>query len=151
MDSGRPHFCCRSASSLEASLSNSQHRMEAQLRDDLLPGPQCRTPAMKMSRESHPNPKPSNSNNFLAVPADQVGIWASSLCMIHCILTPVVLSISAVSVHSFRGANSSHVGFIDSPRGRHSTCKGVPKTQKDASALVDGDRTGLHIFWRVVG
>lgn len=82
--------------------------MEAQLRDDLSPGPQCRTPAMRISHESHPDPKPSNSNRFLAVQADQVGIWASALCMIRCILTPVVLSISAVSAHFLPSEERTH-------------------------------------------
>lgn len=30
---------------------------------------------------------------------DRLGIWASALCMIHCVLTPVVLSLGAVSAH----------------------------------------------------
>jgi hypothetical protein len=63
---------------------------------------------MKISHESRPNPKPSNLNRFLAVPADQVGIWASALCMIHCVLTPVVLSISAVSAHFLPSDERTH-------------------------------------------
>ena len=31
--------------------------------------------------------------------ADRVGVWASALCVVHCLLTPVLLSISAVFVH----------------------------------------------------
>src|SRR5438105_7207533 len=34
-----------------------------------------------------------------AVWADRVGIWASALCVVHCLLTPVLLSLSAVFVH----------------------------------------------------
>lgn len=63
---------------------------------------------MRMSHESHENPKPSNSNRFLALPADQIGIWASGLCMVHCILTPVVLSISAVSAHFIPSEERTH-------------------------------------------
>ena len=33
-----------------------------------------------------------------AIWADRVGIWASTLCVIHCLLTPVLLSMSAVVV-----------------------------------------------------
>jgi hypothetical protein len=33
------------------------------------------------------------------LPADSLGIWTSSLCVVHCLLTPVVLSLSAVSAH----------------------------------------------------
>lgn len=30
---------------------------------------------------------------------DRVGIWASGLCVVHCILTPVLISLSAVLAH----------------------------------------------------
>ena len=30
---------------------------------------------------------------------DRVGVWASALCVVHCLLTPVLLSISTVFVH----------------------------------------------------
>lgn len=63
---------------------------------------------MKIPHESHAIPKSSNSNRFLAIPADQIGIWASALCMIHCILTPVVLSISAVSAHFLPSEERTH-------------------------------------------
>jgi uncharacterized membrane protein YozB (DUF420 family) len=31
--------------------------------------------------------------------SDRVGVWASALCIVHCLLTPVLLSLSAVFVH----------------------------------------------------
>jgi phage terminase large subunit-like protein len=31
--------------------------------------------------------------------ADRLGVWTSSLCVIHCILTPVLISSSAVLAH----------------------------------------------------
>jgi hypothetical protein len=37
----------------------------------------------------------------LAFPVDQIGVWTSTLCVIHCLLTPVVLSLSTVSAHFF--------------------------------------------------
>src|ERR1700761_1027573 len=30
---------------------------------------------------------------------DRVGIWASALCVVHCIVTPVLISLSAVLAH----------------------------------------------------
>src|ERR1700749_3805649 len=30
---------------------------------------------------------------------DRVGVWTSALCVVHCLLTPVLLSMSAVFVH----------------------------------------------------
>ena len=31
--------------------------------------------------------------------ADRVGVWTSTLCVVHCLLTPVLLSMSAVAAH----------------------------------------------------
>jgi hypothetical protein len=31
--------------------------------------------------------------------ADSLGVWASALCVVHCVLTPVLLSFSAVFAH----------------------------------------------------
>jgi uncharacterized membrane protein YozB (DUF420 family) len=31
--------------------------------------------------------------------ADRVGVWASTVCVVHCLLTPVLLSMSVVFVH----------------------------------------------------
>ena len=35
----------------------------------------------------------------LALPIDQIGMWTSGLCIVHCLLTPVLLSMSAVFAH----------------------------------------------------
>jgi uncharacterized membrane protein YfcA len=34
-----------------------------------------------------------------AVWPDRVGVWASALCVVHCLLTPILLSMSAVFMH----------------------------------------------------
>lgn len=34
-----------------------------------------------------------------AVWPDRIGVWTSALCVVHCLLTPVLLSMSAVFVH----------------------------------------------------
>jgi uncharacterized membrane protein YfcA len=41
----------------------------------------------------------NNHRQALSLDADRLGIIASSLCFVHCILTPVVLSLSAVWAH----------------------------------------------------
>src|ERR1700757_4824107 len=41
-------------------------------------------------------------------PVDQIGVWTSSLCVIHCLLTPVVLSLSAVSAHFLPSEERTH-------------------------------------------
>jgi hypothetical protein len=50
----------------------------------------------------------SGANRILALPADQIGVWTSALCVIHCLLTPVVLSISAVSAHFLPSEERTH-------------------------------------------
>src|ERR1700692_607446 len=44
----------------------------------------------------------------LAIPVDQLGIWTSTLCVIHCLVTPIVLSISAVSAHFLPSEARTH-------------------------------------------
>ena len=44
----------------------------------------------------------------LTIPADQLGIWASTLCIVHCIVTPVVLSLSVVSAHFLPSEERTH-------------------------------------------
>jgi uncharacterized membrane protein YozB (DUF420 family) len=43
--------------------------------------------------------------------ADHVGVIASALCLVHCILTPVVLSLSAVWVHYLPSEERFHRGL----------------------------------------
>lgn len=59
----------------------------------------------RLSREQS---KSGNLSSVLAFPADRIGIWASSLCMVHCLLTPVVLSLSAVSAHFLPSEERTH-------------------------------------------
>jgi uncharacterized membrane protein YfcA len=41
----------------------------------------------------------NNDRQVLSLHADRLGIIASALCFVHCILTPVVVSLSAVWAH----------------------------------------------------
>src|SRR6267154_2052104 len=40
--------------------------------------------------------------------ADNLGIWASALCVVHCIATPILLSMSVVFVHLIPGEETTH-------------------------------------------
>lgn len=40
--------------------------------------------------------------------ADRLGIWTSALCLVHCLLTPVLLSLSAVMAHLLPAEESTH-------------------------------------------
>jgi len=40
--------------------------------------------------------------------ADRVGIWASGLCIAHCVLTPILLSFSAVFAHLLPSEEKIH-------------------------------------------
>jgi MerC mercury resistance protein len=66
--------------------------------------------------------------------ADRLGVWTSSLCVVHCVLTPVLISSSAVLAHflpaeervhrslallvALFGAVALHVGFRKHRRRR---------------------------------
>jgi hypothetical protein len=42
------------------------------------------------------------------VSADTLGVWASALCVVHCILTPALVSFSAVAAHLIPGEARTH-------------------------------------------
>jgi hypothetical protein len=43
--------------------------------------------------------EPSPHNRVTVLAPDSLGVWASGLCVVHCVLTPVLLSCSAVFAH----------------------------------------------------
>ena len=64
------------------------------------------------------------ANWILALPVDQIGAWTSALCVIHCLLTPVLLSISAVSAHFLPSEERKHIAHLQSrlPRSEPLHC-----------------------------
>jgi MerC mercury resistance protein len=40
--------------------------------------------------------------------ADNLGVWASALCVVHCVMTPVLISMSAVFAHLIPGEERTH-------------------------------------------
>jgi hypothetical protein len=73
------------------------------------------------------------TRRMLAIPADQLGVWASVLCVIHCMVTPVVLSLSVVSAH-----------FLPSEERTHRSLAVIIATL-GALALVKGYRSHRHL------
>ena len=69
------------------------------------------------------------ARRLLAVPADQLGVWTSALCVVHCMVTPVLLSLSVVSAH-----------FLPSEERTHRTLAVIIATL-GALALVKGYRS----------
>jgi uncharacterized membrane protein YfcA len=64
---------------------------------------------MDMTESQAPKASAKGSSSWtLAFPVDQIGIWTSTLCVIHCLLTPVLLSISAVSAHFLPSEERTH-------------------------------------------
>jgi hypothetical protein len=53
-------------------------------------------------------PETGSRSRALAFPVDQIGIWTSTLCVIHCLLTPVLISLSAVSAHFLPSEERTH-------------------------------------------
>jgi hypothetical protein len=62
---------------------------------------------MTESRLPHETATNSRSRT-LAFPVDQIGVWTSTLCVVHCLLTPVALSLSAVSAHFLPSEERTH-------------------------------------------
>ena len=50
----------------------------------------------------------STTSRVSAFSADKLGIWASTLCVVHCIVTPVLLSVSAAFAHFIPGEEKTH-------------------------------------------
>ncbi len=53
--------------------------------------------------EAHGSGSPNRT-----LPVDQIGVWTSTACVIHCVLTPIVLSISSVSAHFLPSEERTH-------------------------------------------
>jgi peptidoglycan/LPS O-acetylase OafA/YrhL len=50
----------------------------------------------------------STTSRVSVFSADKLGIWASALCVVHCIVTPVLISASAVFAHLIPGEEKTH-------------------------------------------
>ena len=72
-----------------------------------------------------------------ALSADKLGIWASAFCVVHCIATPVVMSMSVVLARLIPGEERTHRTLAVGIAGL------------GAIALVKGFRT--HGRWRILG
>jgi hypothetical protein len=46
--------------------------------------------------------------NGTRVWADRLGVWSSALCVVHCLLMPLILSLSTVAAHFLPGEESTH-------------------------------------------
>jgi hypothetical protein len=89
--------------------------------------------------ESQPPEAPATGNRgrTLAFPVDQIGVWTSTLCVIHCLLTPVVLSLSAVSAHFLPSEERTHrtLAIVIAAIGAIALVKGY-RTHRSARVLV---------------
>jgi hypothetical protein len=50
----------------------------------------------------------SSTSRLFAISVDRLGIYASALCFVHCLATPVILSLSAVSAHFLPTEEHTH-------------------------------------------
>jgi hypothetical protein len=53
-------------------------------------------------------PLTNSPSRTFSFPVDRIGIWTSTVCVIHCLLTPVLLSVSAVSAHFLPSEERTH-------------------------------------------
>src|SRR5438067_1443019 len=87
----------------------------------------------------------SASSRVSAISADNLGIWASALCVVHCIVTPVLLSVSSVFAHFIPGGDDpSHAGGWRRGVGCHCTDQGVPDAWTATDSWIDGAGAGLY-------
>jgi MerC mercury resistance protein len=77
------------------------------------------------------SPMPS-SLRASAFPADTLGVWASALCVVHCAVTPVLISMSVVMARFIPGEERTHRTLA------------VGVAALGAMALVKGFRTHGH-------
>lgn len=50
----------------------------------------------------------SSARTFRTFSADKVGIVASAVCVVHCVFTPLLISLSAVAAHLLPGEERTH-------------------------------------------
>lgn len=55
-----------------------------------------------------------NTRSSMSIRADRLGMFASILCFIHCVFTPVLLSLSAVVAHYLPSEEKIHRGLAAS-------------------------------------
>jgi len=58
--------------------------------------------------QSSPTASSAITRRLRSISADRLGIWTSALCVIHCIATPIIISLSAVSVHFLPSEEKTH-------------------------------------------
>jgi hypothetical protein len=81
--------------------------------------------------------KMSVSLRASAFSADSLGVWASALCVVHCVVTPVLVSMSVVMARFIPGEERTHRALA------------VGVAALGAMALVKGFRT--HRRRRILG
>jgi hypothetical protein len=81
------------------------------------------------------------------ISTDRLGIWASGMCAVHCLLTPAVLSLSAVSVHYLPSEERTHrsLAILVAGLGAIALLRGVKKHRRVRVLALMG--FGLGCIW----
>jgi hypothetical protein len=106
-----------------------------------------------MTESRLPQETATNSRSpTLVFPVDQIGVWTSTLCVVHCLLTPVVLSLSAVSAHFLPSEERTHrtLAVAIAALGANRASEGLSQSPV-TTGVVDGCRFGLHLRWCFLG
>src|SRR5271170_6330425 len=83
--------------------------------------------------------------------ADKLGIWASAFCVVHCVLTPVLVSMSVVLAHLIPGEERTHRTVGDGDRGIGCARTGARVSYSWAASGSWADGAGAGICRRVLG
>lgn len=78
---------------------------------------------------------------------DRLGVWASALCVVHCVLTPIVISASAVFAHLIPGEERIHrqLAILVSCLGAAAVANGVRKHRR--YQVIGFVAAGLGCIW----
>jgi hypothetical protein len=85
--------------------------------------------------------------------ADKLGIWASALCVLHCVVTPVLASMSVLLARLVPGggANASCAGCGNRGTGGDCADARVSDPQAAANSWANGARVEPYLCRGVLG
>lgn len=78
---------------------------------------------------------------------DNLGFWASFLCVVHCLLTPVILSLSAVTAHFLPSEERTHraLAILVAAIGIAAIARGFRRHRRWLVVLLAS--VGLSLIW----
>jgi hypothetical protein len=91
--------------------------------------------------------KPFSTSPGVGLWIDRCGVWASGLCVLHCVLTPILISSSAVFAHLIPGEERVHrqLAILVAALGAAAVANGIRKHRRYRVLFLV--LTGLALIW----